>query len=165
MASSIHGVPRATHDVDILADVQVSDAERLVTEVGHEFMVDVDYVKNCITHRRPFNLIHIKSAYKVDIFPHKGDLFTSAQLDRGVRSIIGQSPDESAYVATPEDIILAKLKWYTEGGMVSDRQWNDICGVITVQDERLDTEYLRKWASALGVSELLERALQAGRGA
>jgi hypothetical protein len=64
------------------------------------------------------------------------------------------------FLESPEDVILNKLEWYKMGGEVSDRQWNDILGVLKVQGSSLDLAYLRQWAAALGVSPLLDRALE-----
>ena len=66
-------------------------------------------------------------------------------------------------VSSPEDIILSKLRWYRQGGGVSDQQWNDVLGVIAVQRDKLDLPYLREWAQYLDLSDLLERALTEGR--
>jgi hypothetical protein len=65
-------------------------------------------------------------------------------------------------VATPEDIILAKLSWFRKGGSVSARQWNDVLGVVRIQGDRLDRAYLNDWAERLGVRELLDDALRQG---
>ncbi len=64
---------------------------------------------------------------------------------------------------TSSDIVLAKLEWYRLGGEVSDRQWQDVIGVLAVQAEGLDLDYLRRWAEQLGVRNLLERALAEAR--
>ncbi|MDP1922008.1 MAG: hypothetical protein Q8L14_37550 [Myxococcales bacterium] len=58
----------------------------------------------------------------------------------------------------PADTVLAKLSWYRQHGEVSDRQWADILGVLQVQVGRLDLTYLRRWATTIGVADLLERA-------
>ena len=69
----------------------------------------------------------------------------------------------TAYFATAEDIVLAKLEWYHHGDQVSDRQWRDVVGVIRTQGQRLDLTYLGAWAAQLGLEDLLSRALsQAG---
>ena len=73
--------------------------------------------------------------------------------------VIATDPERTAYVATAEDTILAKLEWYRMGGGVSERQWRDVLGVMKVQADRLDLAYLRQWADQLNVSDLLERAL------
>ena len=63
-----------------------------------------------------------------------------------------------------QDVILAKLRWLADAGSASERQWQDVLGVMKVQGERLDLAYMRQWAASLGVLPLLERALgDAGR--
>jgi len=62
------------------------------------------------------------------------------------------------YLSSPEDIILNKLQWYQIGGGVSEQQWKDVLGVLKVQDDKLDLEYLRYWASRLNLSDLLNRS-------
>jgi hypothetical protein len=73
--------------------------------------------------------------------------------------VLAAEPERSAYVASAEDTILAKLEWYRKGDEVSDRQWRDIQGVLKAQSDRLDLAYLRRWALQLNVDDLLERAL------
>jgi len=74
--------------------------------------------------------------------------------------IVANEPERLAYIATAEDIILAKMEWYRQGGEISDRQWRDILGVLKVQAGRLDLDYLQKWAAELNVANLLQRALK-----
>ncbi len=61
---------------------------------------------------------------------------------------------------SPEDVILTKLEWYKMGAGASDRQWGDILGVLKVQRQHVDLEYLRHWAAEINVAGLLTRALQ-----
>lgn len=61
---------------------------------------------------------------------------------------------------SPEDVILTKLEWYKMGGGVSERQWGDILGVLKVQRQKVDLEYLRHWATEIGVADLLTHALK-----
>jgi hypothetical protein len=62
------------------------------------------------------------------------------------------------YLSSPEDIILSKLQWYQRGGGVSEQQWKDVLGVLKVQADKLDLEYLKNWASRLNLSDLLNRS-------
>ena len=61
-------------------------------------------------------------------------------------------------IATAEDIILAKLEWYRLGNEVSERQWNDVLGLLRLQGAALDLAYLRSSAADLGIADLLDRA-------
>ena len=62
------------------------------------------------------------------------------------------------WVATAEDLVAQKLRWYRDGGEVSDRQWRDVLGLLKVQGSRLDRVQLKKSASILRVEDLLARA-------
>lgn len=125
LASSLHGVMRSTLDVDIVADVQPEHIQPLVEALSKEFYADDEMMRDAIEHQSSFNLIHYETAFKVDIFIRKARAFDQMQLDRRRLSIIASNPEESVYVTSPEDTILAKLEWYRMGGEVSDRQWRD----------------------------------------
>jgi hypothetical protein len=159
LASSLHGVMRSTLDVDIVADMQPEHIQPLVEALSKEFYADDEMMRDAIEHQSSFNLIHYETAFKVDIFIRKSRAFDQMQLDRRRLSVIASDPEESVYVTSPEDTILAKLEWYRMGGEVSDRQWRDLLGVLKTRAGELDLEYLRKWAAELHVSDLLERAL------
>ncbi len=163
LASSLHGVMRATLDVDIVADMQLEHIPPLVTTLAQEFYVDDEMMRGAIEHHSSFNLIHYETAFKVDIFIRKLRPYDRIQLERRKKSVIGTDPEQSIYVTTPEDTILAKLEWYRLGGEVSDRQWRDILGVIKICASGLDLAYLQKWAAELQIVDLLERALKGAR--
>jgi hypothetical protein len=160
LASSLHGVMRSTLDVDIVADMRLEHIPPLVAALSKEFYADDEMMKDAIEHHSSFNLIHYETAFKVDIFIRKTRAFDQMQLERRRTSVIATDPEESVYVTSPEDVILSKLEWYRMGGEVSDRQWRDILGVLKTRAGDLDLEYLRKWASELKVSDLLDRALK-----
>lgn len=159
LASSLHGVMRSTLDVDIVTDMRLEHIPPLVAALSKEFYADDEMMRGAIEHHSSFNLIHYETAFKVDIFIRKLRAFDQMQLERRETSIIATDPEQSIYVVSPEDIVLAKLEWYRMGGEVSDRQWRDILGVIKTRAGELDLAYLRKWAIELKVSDLLERAL------
>ena len=159
LASSLHGVMRSTLDVDIVADMRLEHIPPLVSALSQEFYADDEMMRDAIEHHSSFNLIHYETAFKVDIFIRKARAFDQMQLDRRKTSIISTEPEQSVYVTSPEDTILAKLEWYRMGGEVSDRQWRDILGVMKTRAGELDLDYLKKWAKDLKVADLLERAL------
>ncbi len=159
LASAVHGVVRATLDVDLVADLRPEHAARFAQGLGNAFYADLDAIRDAIRRRSSFNLIHLETMFKVDVFIPKQRPFDQVQLTRRTQQVVATDPERTAYVASAEDIILAKLEWYQMGGQVSERQWRDVLGVLTVQEGRLDMAYLRRWAAKLGVDGLLERAL------
>ena len=123
-----------------------------------DYYVDEDAVRDAVKRRSSFNAIYLDAMLKVDIFVPKSRLFDQEELRRTrLQTLIDGS--RPFYVASPEGTILNKLEWYRMGGEVSDRQWNDILGVLKVQGTNLDMAYLHRWAAALQVTDLLERAL------
>jgi hypothetical protein len=159
LASSVHGFIRTTMDVDLIADLRMQHVEPLVQMLGGAFYIDAAAIREAIRQHRSFNVIHLETMFKVDVFVRKTRPFDQAQFERRVFQALATDPARSAYVASAEDTVLSKLEWYRMGGEVSDRQWSDIQNVLQVQRGRLDLEYLRRWATQLGVPDLLERAL------
>jgi hypothetical protein len=154
LASSAHGAFRATLDGDLIALITPRQARSLTDALGQSWYADQDTIERALGAGRAFNLIHMGSALKFDIFPATSD-FHLTQLERaGVTQVLERI---NCVVTTAEDILLAKLRWYADGGEVSDRQWNDIVGLLAT-NESLDNEYVESWAARLGVRALLERA-------
>jgi hypothetical protein len=158
VASSIHGIVRATIDADLVANLELKHVHPLVKLLEADYYIDEDAVRDAVKRRGSFNAIYLDTMLKVDVFIPKSRLFDREELRRSQLQplIEGSRP---FYVASPEGTILNKLEWYRMGGEVSDRQWNDILGVLKVQGTNLEMAYLQRWAVALKVSDLLERAL------
>lgn len=161
LASAMYGEARATLDADVIADLGTEHAVPLERALSSEFYIALEAVREAIRTQQSFNLIHLATGFKVDIFVRQRRAFDDAEFARRTRVIIATDPEESAYIATAEDTILAKLEWYKNGGGVSDRQWRDILGILKTQGEALDQTYLRRMATQLQVTDLLERALEA----
>jgi len=159
LASAVHGVLRATMDTDLVADLRLEHAEPLARALSGTFYVDAESIREAVLHQSSFNVIHLETMFKVDVFVVKKRPFHRSQMERRIAQVIATDPERTAYVATAEDTILAKLEWYRMGGGVSERQWRDVLGVMKVQADRLDLAYLRQWAAQLNVLDLLERAL------
>lgn len=158
LASSVHGVFRASVDADLVAELRLEHVERLARRLGEAFYLDEGAMRRAIAGRRSFNVIHLETMFKVDVFIPKGRAFDAAQLERRAARVIATEPERTAFIASAEDTILAKLDWYRAGGEVSERQWRDVAGVLRVQRGRLDARYMREMAASLGVGDLLERA-------
>ena len=164
LASSMHGMYRSTADIDLLADVKAEQVLPLLGTLQYGFYVDEPAVREAIARKGSFNAIHFDSVFKVDIFIPKGDAFSRKQLERRELRKLSWDGDQMVYVATVEDTILAKLRWYDCGGRNSNTQWHDVMGMIGASATRLDEKYLREWAETLGVSDLLGEAFKAAPG-
>ena len=158
-ASSVRGMVRATNDVDIVADLRPDHTAALIARVKDQFYVSEPSVRRAITERRSFNMIHFDSSFKVDVFIPPADGFSWQQLAHRQAEQIDPQSEARVYVATAEDMILAKLLWFKRGGEVSTQQWLDILGIIKVHQGSLDRDYLTGHAQRLNVGALLERAL------
>lgn len=159
VASSTYGVPRSTLDIDLVAELRTHHAAILAAELAGDFYVDEAMVRDAIATRRPFNIIHRESMYKVDIFVLQDDAWSLEEMNRArTETIEGQDGPIGIPFASPEDILLHKLVWYKLGDEASDRQWGDIAGLMKVHGPRLDDAYLDRWAPYLAVERLLARA-------
>ncbi|MCB0020824.1 MAG: hypothetical protein KDE09_23680 [Anaerolineales bacterium] len=159
LASTVHGMVRATLGVDILADLPAQQVAEIVAGLNGEFYVDEMAIRQAIINRRSFNLIHLSTMFKVDIFIPQGRSFDEQQLKRRVAEAVDPEGSSRIWVLSAEDIILAKLDWFRQGGGLSERQWRDVLGVLKLQGTALDFAYLHHWAKSLGVADLLEQAL------
>lgn len=158
LASSTHGHARSTADIDIVANVHIKHVADLVNLLESEFYIDSNMIRNAITEQRSFNIMHLQTMYKIDVFLLKNRTFDQSawqrkKMGRPFEGHTGEYP-----ISSPEDTILSKLELFREGGETSQRQLRDVIGVMQVQYKKLDLKYMRKWASELNVSELLEQA-------
>lgn len=158
LASAVHGNIRATMDADLVADITPDHIASFVAMLESEFYIDGEMIRDAIQHSSSFNLIHLKTMFKIDVFIQKQRPFDKNQMQRRVPHLVGGEANDVIYFSTAEDIILAKLEWFRAGGEVSERQWRDIIGVLEIQGDRLDFDYMQKWAEALGVKDLLGKA-------
>jgi hypothetical protein len=159
VASSAHGVPRTSIDADLVADLQPAQVGPFTARLQGRFYVDEDRVRAAVLARRSFNVIHLDTMFKIDVFVTRRRPFDhEAQRRAHSLPLVGAASARSFPVSSPEDTVLAKLEWFRAGGEVSERQWTDILGVLRASGGQVDSSYLRKWAVALGVADLLERA-------
>jgi hypothetical protein len=160
VASGAYGEFRATNDVDVVADLRPEHAEPLVVALGDAYFADLGSIRDAIRRRASFNAVHYDTMLKIDVFVLRGRPYDQEALRRRVTKRVGTTPDAMTLdLASPEDVILAKLDWYQQGGGVSQRQWKDVQGVLRVQSTAIDVAYLRRWAGGLGLDDLLARAL------
>jgi len=154
MASNYWGIPRTTHDLDFVIQLPVCSVPRIVQEFSGDFCIDEAAVRAVYQPPHQFNAIDTRSALKVDFWLPKSEAFDREMLKRRIQvTLFG----ESAWISSAEDIILHKLLWNRISP--SDRQLGDAAGVIAVQTDALDKNYLRHWAHELKLTSELERLL------
>ncbi len=159
IASSTHGVARSSLDADVVAELGSAHVSSLLARLADAYYVPANRVRDAVTRKTSFNVIHLETMLKVDVFVSKGRPADRRAFERCRPASTEASDELSIPVASAEDVILAKLDWYRRGGEVSERQWTDVRGVLDVVGEALDVGYLRRGALELEVGDLLERAL------
>ena len=163
LASSLHGTPRSTNDVDLVVDLKLIHVPLLAARLEDAFYFDADRARQAVRRRSSFNVIYLRTMFKIDLFVLANDPLAKEEMRRRQRVTMDEEAGVAVDVASPEDTVLRKLEWFRRGGGRSDRQWQDLLGVLKVQKE-LDLEYMSRWSAHLGVEELYSRALRdAGR--
>ncbi len=160
LASSLHGIPRATNDVDMVAEITDAHIPLLVKALETEFYIDAEMIQDAIQHQSSFNVIHLATMFKVDIFVLKTDVASQEEMTRRGQYQVSDTPDQRLFLASAEDVIVHKLYWYQLSGSLSERQWTDVLGVLQVQGEHLDYTYLDRMAHQRGVRDLLTQAMK-----
>jgi len=150
MVSNYWGIPRTTHDLDFVVQLPASVIPRLVEAFSTDFSIDEQAVRAAFRPPFQFNAVDTRSSLKVDFWLLQPKLFDREMFDRRVRLMLFGEP---VWICTAEDVILHKLYWNLI--TPSDRQIGDAAGVVAVQNERLDRDYMNKWGSVIGVADVL----------
>jgi hypothetical protein len=168
LAGIIYGEYRTTQDTDIVAALRPGHVQPLVQALEATFYIQAAEIETALqdaqqygmdpAFRACFNLIHSPTGFKIDVFIPAPRPFEEAEFQRRVREVLTTDPEQTAYVATAEDIILAKLEWYKLGGAISTNQWRDVVAMLKVQGDQLDGAYLDDWAVRLGLDAVFAQA-------
>jgi hypothetical protein len=159
VASSAYGIARATLDIDLIADIKDQNVEPLINSLQNIFYIDEDMIVEAIKHKSSFNIIHLDTMLKIDIFILKDTEYDRNSFNR--KKIDTLTEDSAQYfLCSAEDIILNKMLWFLSSDKLSDRQWKDIIGILKTRGNELDIEYLQKWAKELKITDLVEKALK-----
>ncbi len=158
VASSFHGAMRSTMDVDIVADLSPAHVRPILAAVEDEFYASEPAIRDAIERRSSFNLIHLPTSFKVDIFVSRGREFDESSFARSSVSRLGTVESGiDVPIASLEDILLAKLEWFRAGNEVSERQWDDVTRLVKLSRGKLDWSYLDSVAQQIRVNDLLDR--------
>jgi len=158
VASALYGTVRFTRDADITVEPFSHVAGRLYELLQDEFYISREAMEEALRSHGSFNVIHFQTAFKIDLFIQGPGEFEGRLWERRHMVRLSEESSRDVSVVSPEDIILLKLGWFRQTGGTSQRQWGDVLGVLAVQGNALDFEYLTASARELGLEELLSRA-------
>lgn len=155
LASSYHGEPRATRDIDIVIDPTADGLTRFVGAlIAADFYVDPEVAREALAERSQFNAMG-PDATKVDLIIRRDRPFSIEEFGRRAPADLLGTP---GFVVTAEDLVIAKLEWAAATG--SERQMRDVAGIIAIAGD-LDEDYIDRWTSSLGIREAWDRAREA----
>jgi len=154
VVSSLQGEPRSTHDIDMVVAISSSKVHKLVKAFPpSDFYLDKDSILDAINRRSMFNLIDLKAGDKVDFWILTDEPFDQSRFSRKISE---EFMGLKMQVSSPEDTILAKLRWAKLSGG-SEKQFTDALRVYEVQYGKLDIDYIEHWAKKLDLESLWKR--------
>lgn len=146
IASMAYGEPRFTNDIDIVADIKLSNVDEFKSCFPeNEFYLEVDSIKKALENLNQFNIIHPSSGLKVDVFVSKNDDFDKTRFSRMKKLNVSES--KTADFASPEDVIIKKMEFFQMGG--SDKHLRDIASILKISSQEIDRAYISVWAVKL----------------
>jgi len=156
-ASSFHGVPRSSQDLDLVIDPNLASLRRFLTELPPaEYYADRETALDAFDRRAQFNVIDMATAWKADLIVRKQRSFSVEEMSRRME---GDLLGTRVFVASPEDTVISKLEWAKLGG--SELQLRDASGILQLLGPGLDRAYIERWVSELGLEDLWRRVLAA----
>ncbi len=153
-ASTYHGEPRTTQDIDIVIDGDRASITSFVTSLDRgSYYCDLDAALDAHSRRGQFNLVDMQSGWKIDFMIRKNRPFSAEEFSRRIPAkLLGCE----LFIATAEDTIIAKLDWARES--LSDRQLRDVASILTVSESQLDLAYIEHWIAELGLLQIWKKA-------
>ncbi len=159
VASSIYGKVRFTQDTDMTVEPFESKADEFFRLVRSDFYISSDAMQQALRQKSSFNVVHLESAFKIDVFIQKDTEFEKQLFPRRKFMKLSDRFEKAFSIVSAEDIILLKLRWYRQTDCSSEKQWEDVLSVLEVQKDELDLGYLKKWAGVLRIDQLLANAI------
>lgn len=156
MATIAYGEPRFTNDIDVVIDLPIERITEFCAAFPEsEFYLSKPAVEQAIASSFQFNVIHPASGLKADFMVLSKSDFDESRKSR--RRSLPVFEDGDACFASPEDVIVKKLVYYKDGR--SEKHLRDITSVLDIQREKIDREYIAKWADEFDVSEVWQALL------
>ena len=157
VAASAYGRQRATQDFDVVVDARAPALRALVRSLPEDrFYVSEEAALEALRYETQFNVLDMVTGWKADLIPRKQRPFSETEFGRRARLDVMGVP---TYVASVEDLIVAKLEWGKASG--SERQLEDVRTLVRIIGAKLDRTYVEEWIQRLDLREMWERAVGA----
>jgi len=151
-AVSVHGEPRATHDIDLQVHISKKDIDPIVEAFRGDFYVSREGILSALRHKTMFNLIHQETQVKIDFWISGGHEYDKVRMRRRQRIDLSGVP---VYIISPEDAVLTKLSWHKKTQV--EKHLTDAAGIMKVQGNSLDRGYIDSWADKLSVTSIWKK--------
>jgi hypothetical protein len=157
VAAMAYGEPRLTNDIDVVVDINESHINGLLAQFpSGEFYLSDEAIRDALTRKGQFNIIHPVSGLKIDVMIQQGTAFEQSRFGRA--RLVHFTERQGGRFAAPEDVILKKMEYYREGG--SEKHLRDIAGIMKVSAGTIDELYIGRWADQLGLLDIWEAVLR-----
>lgn len=154
-AVSYFGLPRATHDLDIVVEIKPTDVDKIYRKFSNEYIMDKNMVENAIQYQTHFSIIHTNDDLKIDFWVLKNKIGEQGRFGRRKKiSLFG----ESTYIISAEDMVLTKLEWFKRSK--NTKHMDDVIGIIKVQAGRLDKRYIMSKLEYFGIKKYWSLAIE-----
>lgn len=158
-AVSVWGRPRGTFDIDVVIQLKEKDISSLLKNLyslSKAGYVEESLVREKVEKGGEFNFIHAESGVKIDFWAiKKNDEAGINELKRRIGKKFG---GRKIYFISPEDLILAKLRWYRLSE--SDRHLDDAKSVLKISGQKINFDYLKKSAKGQGIGDILDEIMK-----
>jgi hypothetical protein len=157
-SNNVYGIERNTQDADFVIQLQVDGLNGLLPLLGPDFKTDPQLSFESLVAMGQYYVIkHLHPLFKIELFLAGDDAASREQFARR-RKVVFHG--QTLCFISPDDLVITKLRWYMHDKRRT-KDFSDVCGVLAVQQGKLNMEHIRHWCGVYGTTELLEEALRA----
>jgi hypothetical protein len=150
-SSNFYGVPRATQDADFVIELGQSSISELAKHLAPSIRIDPQMSFETVTMTRRYVADVVGMPFKIALFLLGNDPYNQERFRRRKQVALF---DRQVWLPTVEDVIVTKLRWGLLGGRAKDR--DDVRGLIAIQGDRIDWDYVHRWCEHHGTRALLD---------
>ena len=154
VAANYYTIPRMTRDIDVVIELEQGDVEAFVGLFESDFYLSREVIKNEVSRRGMFNLIHNRHVIKIDFIIRKSSAYQQSAFSRRKQVLIEQCP---VWFVTAEDLVVSKLLWAKDSH--SEIQLKDVANLMQTVDN-LDLKYVDGWVRELDLEQIYSEATE-----